>query len=122
MNKNYWIYKLNDGFEVISGKTDLDNDILSLKIASPQNYWFHISGAPGSHTLLRHEKNKIPCHKILKQAASIAAWHSRAKKNCLVNVTYTLAKNISKPKGAEAGSVTVKRAKNIKVISEIPKD
>ena len=66
-----WIYDLPDGFEVLAGKTDADNDMLSLKLAAPQDLWFHVRGLPGSHVILRHPDGQKPDSAAIKQAASI---------------------------------------------------
>ncbi len=120
MNISCWTYILENGFEVLAGKTDVDNDTLSLTIAKPNDYWFHASGSPGSHVILRHLKTTSPAREILEQAASIAAWHSKSRNNKIAKVTYTLAKNISKPRGSSPGSVNVKRTKILKVRPGLP--
>ncbi len=50
---NTYEYELPGGWKVIVGKTDWDNDLLSLKVAKPNDYWFHVRGMPGSHVVLR---------------------------------------------------------------------
>ena len=49
-----WRYELPGGFEALAGKTDADNDLLSLRVAAPNDLWFHVHGLPGSHVVLRH--------------------------------------------------------------------
>ena len=48
-----WQYELPGGWIVLAGKTDQDNDHLSIKMAGPNDYWFHVRGLPGSHVLLQ---------------------------------------------------------------------
>ncbi len=115
-----WIYELPGGFEALAGKTDADNDLLSLKIAKANDLWFHVHGMPGSHVILRHPDGDKPDNAAVKQAAAIAAWHSKARNAGTVPVKYTEAKHVGKPRGAKPGSVTIKREKTIKVRPALP--
>lgn len=112
---DFWKYDLPDGFEALAGKTDADNDLLSLRVANANDLWFHVRGLPGSHVVLRHPDGNKPDTAIIRQAASIAAWHSKARNAGLVPVCYTEARHVGKPRGAKPGSVSVKREKLIKV-------
>jgi predicted ribosome quality control (RQC) complex YloA/Tae2 family protein len=115
-----WIYKLPGGFEALAGKTDADNDLLSLKVAKANELWFHARSLPGSHVILRHPEGDKPDNPVIKQAASIAAWHSKARNAGTVPVCYTEAKHVGKPRGAKPGSVTIKREKIVKVRPTLP--
>jgi predicted ribosome quality control (RQC) complex YloA/Tae2 family protein len=115
-----WKYDLPDGYEVLAGKTDADNDMLSLKLAAPGDLWFHVRGLPGSHVILRHPEGQKPDSTVIKEAASIAAWHSKARNAGTVPVCYTEAKHVGKPRGAKPGSVTIKREKIVKVRPGLP--
>lgn len=115
-----WTYELADGFEVLAGKTDIDNDILSLKTAKANDLWFHVRGMPGSHVVLRHAEDDKPAGAIIKQAAAVAAWHSKARNAGVVPVSCTEAKHVGKPRGAKPGSVSIKREKTIKVRPALP--
>jgi len=110
-----WKYDLPDGFKVWAGKTDRDNDLLSLKQAAPNDWWFHVKGCSGSHVILFHPSECSASSEIIKIAAGIAAWHSKARKAGVVRVCYTQAKYVSKPRGAKAGLVQIKREKSVKV-------
>jgi predicted ribosome quality control (RQC) complex YloA/Tae2 family protein len=116
-----WRYELLGGFEVLAGKTDADNDLLSLKIAKANDRWFHVHGQPGSHVILRHPDGEHPDNATIKLAASIAAWHSKARNAGTVPVCHTAAKHVGKPRGAKPGSVTIKREKIIRVRPALPK-
>ena len=115
-----WKYNLAGGYEVLAGKTDADNDTLSLEVAAPGDLWFHVRGQPGSHVILRHPEGQKPDGAAIKQAASVAAWHSKARNAGTVPVCYTEAKHVGKPRRAKPGSVTVKREKIIKVRPGLP--
>ena len=107
-------------FEVLAGKTDADNDLLSLKIAKANDFWFHVRGMPGSHIVLRHPDGEKPANITIKAAASIAAWHSKARNAGTVPVSCTEAKHVSKPRGVKPGTVHIKREKTIKVRPALP--
>ena len=115
------VYTLPGGFTAYAGKTDADNDLLSLRFARANDVWFHVKGMPGSHVVLRVEESE-PDRDTLKRAAAIAAYHSKARGGGSVAVNWTLAKNVRKPKGAKAGTVTIAKESTIKVKPEIPAD
>jgi predicted ribosome quality control (RQC) complex YloA/Tae2 family protein len=119
--KRFRIFKLPGGFEVWVGKDSSANDLLSIKYTSQNDLWFHVHGHSGSHTVLKakEEVEQLP-KEIIKAAASIAAFYSKAKNAKNVNVSYTKAKNVQKYKGAKSGSVTIKNEKNIKVNPGLP--
>ncbi len=115
-----WKYELPGGFEALAGKTDADNDLLSLRLAAPNDLWLHVRGLPGSHVILRHPDGEKPDNATIKSAAAIAAWHSKARNAGTVPVCYTEAKHVGKPRGAKPGSVTIKREKILKVRPALP--
>lgn len=115
-----WKYVLSGVWEVLAGKTDADNDLLSLKTAQANDLWFHVHGLPGSHVILRGPDGETATNDLIKQAAAIAAWHSKARNAGMISVSCTEAKNVSKPRGAKPGSVCIKREKMIKVRPAIP--
>ena len=115
-----WIYSLPGDFEARAGKTDRDNDLLSLKAARANDLWFHVHDQPGSHVILRHPDGERPDASAIKAAAAIAAWHSKARNAGMVPVKYTEAKHVSKPRGAKPGTVTIKREKTVKVRPALP--
>jgi len=117
---NVWRYELSDGFEVLAGKTDIDNDILSTQTARPNDLWFHVHGLPGSHVILRHPEDKKPDKNLVKQAASIAAWHSKARNAGTVPVACTEARHVSKSKRDKPGTVHIRKEKIIKVTPRLP--
>jgi len=115
-----WRYALPGGFEALAGKSDADNDLLSLRTAAPGDLWFHVRSLPGSHVVLRHPEGEKPDAGTIKQAAAIAAWHSKARTAGTVPVCYTEARHVGKPRGAKPGSVAVRREKSVKVRPALP--
>lgn len=121
MNKyNIVQYTLSGDWVALAGKTDRDNDYLSLKAANPNDYWFHIRGMPGSHVVLREKEGEEPDKSVLREAAAIAAWHSKARNGGVTPVSCTRAKYVSKPRGAKPGTVSIRKESVIKVRPGLP--
>ncbi|MCP4402439.1 MAG: DUF814 domain-containing protein [bacterium] len=108
-------YELPGEWTVLAGKTDADNDRLSLKIAKANDWWFHVRGMPGSHVLLRAKAGEEPDRETLKRAAAVAAYHSKARNGGMVAVSCTQARYVSKPRGAKPGTVSIRKESVLKV-------
>ncbi len=108
-------YVLSGDWCVLAGKTEADNDRLSLKIAKPNDWWFHVRGMPGSHVILRAKEGETPNRDTLKKAAAIAAYHSKARNGGVVAVSCTRARYVSKPRGAKSGMVSIRKETVLKV-------
>ena len=104
----------------MAGRTDADNDRLSLDIARPDDWWFHVRGMPGSHVLLQARAGEHPDRATLKRAAAIAAYHSKARTAGLVAVSCTRARFVTKPRGAKPGTVEIRKEEILKVRPEQP--
>ena len=101
---------------MLCGKSGAGNDMIVKECAHKEDIWFHASGMPGSHVLIkvagrRDELTK----KTIEEAASFAAWHSKARAAGKVEVVYTEAKHVRKPPGAKPGMVTISAFKSIRV-------
>jgi predicted ribosome quality control (RQC) complex YloA/Tae2 family protein len=121
--KPYRTFRASCGWEVLIGKSNKDNDELTLKIASKDDYWFHAWQAAGSHTVLRlPSKNSIPDKQALLEAASLAACFSKARKSSKVPVIYTQVKYVRKPRKFPPGKVVVEREKQLMVRPADPDD
>ncbi len=108
-------YELPGGWTVLAGKTDEDNDHLSLKVAKPNDWWFHVRGMSGSHVILRARTGEEPDRKTLKLSSAIAAYHSKARNGGLVAVSCTKARYVKKPSGAKPGTVQIRKETVLKV-------
>ncbi len=97
-------YRSSDGFTILVGRNNVQNDRLTLKDAHHYDMWFHTQKIPGSHTVVMAGGKQIP-NRTLEEAAVIAAYHSRARESALVPVDYTIVKNVKKPSGAKPGKV-----------------
>ncbi|NOY26057.1 MAG: DUF814 domain-containing protein [Oligoflexia bacterium] len=115
-----WAYELPGGWTVWAGRTDRDNDRLSLKVARNDDWWFHLRGMPGSHVVLFVRDGIEPDKGTVRAAAAIAAWHSKQRRGGTVAVTATRARYVSKPRGAKAGSVRIRKESVIKVKPAVP--
>ena len=115
-----WRYPLVSGWVVLAGKTDADNDRITFEVARPNDYWFHVHGMPGSHVILTSDFDEEPSKDDIKTAASVALYHSKARNAGVTPVICTQAKNITKPRGAKAGTVHSRRDRIIKVRPGLP--
>jgi predicted ribosome quality control (RQC) complex YloA/Tae2 family protein len=113
-------YRLPDDWIVLAGRSDADNDILSIKLAAPNDWWFHVRGTPGSHVVLKARPGREPDRGTLRQAAAIAAYHSKAKNAGVVPVACTQARYVTKPRGAKPGTVQIRKETIIKVRPGVP--
>lgn len=115
-----WEHRLPGGWTVRAGRTDEDNERLSLKLAGPNDYWFHVRGVPGSHVVLEARVGEEPSRETLRQAAAVAAWYSKARAGGVVAVSCTKAGNVGKPRGAPVGTVEIRREVVLKVRPALP--
>ena len=97
-------FKTSQGFTVLVGRNNIQNDKLTFKTGRKGDIWLHSQNCPGSHTLLVADGKEIPDDAIV-EAAEIAAFYSSAKTGTIVTVDYTDVKNIKKPNGAKPGFV-----------------
>ena len=119
----YWHYVIEDKYHVYIGRDSKSNDYLSIKFAKQNDYWFHARGLPGSHVVLRVENVKEGIPKdIIKKAASMAGYYSKAKTAGSSSISYTFAKFVHKKKGMEPGKVILQKEKTLLVKPEIPKN
>jgi predicted ribosome quality control (RQC) complex YloA/Tae2 family protein len=117
-----WRYILPGGWVVLAGKNDQDNDQLSLKVAKANDYWFHVKGMPGSHVLLQVPAGEEPDNVTIKEAAAVAAWHSKKREAKQVAVSCTRARYVTKPRGAKPGTVEIRKEKVLKVRPAVPEE
>lgn len=109
-----------DGFEILVGRNNRQNDELTLKTAYSTDIWFHTKNIPGSHTIVRTRGTGTAPDTTLMQAAKIAAYHSKAKNSSQVPVDYTAVKNVKKPNGAKPGMVIYDHYNTVYVLPELP--
>ena len=113
-------YDLSGGWKVLVGRTDADNDYLSLEVAGSDDWWFHVRGSPGSHVILQGPEAEEADRDTLERAASIAAYYSKAREAGVVPVSCTRARYVTKPRGAKPGTVNIRKESVLKVRPGIP--
>ena len=94
----------SEGIAIDVGRNNLQNDRLTLKIASPRDTWLHTQNIPGSHILIRDDGQGFG-ESTLLEAANLAAWFSKARNSTKVPVDYTMRRNVRKPAGSRPGFV-----------------
>ena len=99
-----------DGMTVLVGRTARDNDLLSIKVAAPRDFWFHVAGESGSHVVVRNPDNLDALPRETKRfAAGLAAGYSKARRGGKVAVHMARAGDVSKPRGLAPGKVHLRR-------------
>jgi predicted ribosome quality control (RQC) complex YloA/Tae2 family protein len=102
-------YRTPNGFELLVGRNNRQNDQLTFRLAGDYDLWFHTQEIPGSHVLLRLAPGSVAEDADLAFAADIAAYYSRARHSEQVPVVYTQPKYVFKPKGVKPGMVVYKQ-------------
>ncbi len=97
-------YMTSGGYRVLCGKNNIQNDYITFHVAEKGDLWFHVKNRPGSHVILLCAGEE-PSERDYTEAAMIAAFHSSASQDSMVEVDYTRVKNIKKPSGAKLGFV-----------------
>lgn len=97
-------YRSSDGFDIYVGKNNFQNDELSFKFASGNDWWFHAKGQPGSHVIVKSNGEELP-DRTFEEAARLAAFYSKGRQAPKVEIDYTQKKNLKKPNGAKPGFV-----------------
>lgn len=108
---NYLRFKI-DGFDLLVGKNNKQNDYLSTKFANENDLWFHTKDIHGSHLILRCN-GETPKIEVIQKCAEIAAYYSKARFSSHVPVDYTFKKFVKKPHGSVPGYVIYTNNKTI---------
>jgi predicted ribosome quality control (RQC) complex YloA/Tae2 family protein len=105
-----------DGMIVLVGKTAADNDVLTLRLASPRDFWMHVAAESGSHVIVRNPENlaALP-RETARFAAALAAGYSKARHGGRVAVHVARCADVSKPRGFAPGKVLLARYTTIQV-------
>ena len=107
-------YRSSDGFTILCGRNNIQNDALTLKQAVKTDLWLHTKVIPGSHVIVLTEGRKVP-DTTITQAATIAAYNSKGRDSSKVPVDYAPVKNVRKPSGAKPGMVIYENYRTILV-------
>jgi predicted ribosome quality control (RQC) complex YloA/Tae2 family protein len=106
-----------DGFEVLVGRGDDENDVLTFEVADPGDFWLHVAGGvPGSHVVIRNPDglDELP-EPVVQRAAALAVRHSKAHGRRRVDVHLCRVADVSKRRGAPAGEVVLRRWRSVRV-------
>jgi len=116
-------YELSDGTAVLVGRNNIENDWLTMKYASKTDVWMHTKDIPGSHVILKLDDGRNVSDlsaELIYEAASIAAYHSKAKDSDNVPVDYVPVRYVKKPNGAKPGMVIFTHNQTVYVTPAIP--
>lgn len=105
-----------DGFEVLVGRGDEENDFLTFEVGEPDDFWLHVAGGvAGSHVVVRNPEHveDLP-QPVAARAAALAAWYSKARGASRVEVHLCRVSDVSKPRGMPPGKVLLARWKRIR--------
>ena len=108
-------FKSSDGYEIVVGRNDRDNDALTFRVAKPHDVWLHAADYPGSHAIIRNPTRDAPPHRTITEAAELAAFYSQAKREGKAAVHYAQKKFVSKPPRSKPGLVRLSSFKTILV-------
>jgi len=97
-------YVSSDGFHIYVGKNNFQNDELTFKFASGNDWWFHAKGIAGSHVVVKTNGEELP-DRVYEEAGQLAAYYSKGKEMDKVEIDYTEKKNVKKPNGSKPGFV-----------------
>lgn len=97
-------YISSDGFDMYVGKNNFQNDELTFKFASGNDWWFHAKGIPGSHVIVKTNGCNLP-DSTFEEAARLAAYYSKGRLQDKVEIDYLEKKNVKKPNGSKPGFV-----------------
>lgn len=97
-------FRSDDGFEILVGRNNRQNDLLTLKTAGKNDLWLHTKNIPGAHVIIFTDGREVP-DRTITQAAVLAASHSKARGSAKVPVDYALVRYVKKPTGAKPGMV-----------------
>ncbi len=97
-------YISSDGFHIYIGKNNFQNDELTFKFATGNDWWFHAKGMPGSHVIVKTNGEELP-DRAFEEAGCLAAYYSKGRGNDKVEIDYLERKNVKKPKGGKPGFV-----------------
>ncbi|MHB8837109.1 MAG: Rqc2 family fibronectin-binding protein [Candidatus Methylomirabilia bacterium] len=112
-------YRSPEGWRILVGKSGAGNDQLTGRIAAPDDFWFHVRDYPGAHVVLKGAGAQPP-DEAIRAAGAVAAWHSGARAERLVDVAYTRRKNVRKVKGGPPGKVILGESETVRVCPGTP--
>ncbi|MGN0141440.1 MAG: NFACT family protein [Roseburia sp.] len=97
-------YISSDGYHIYVGKNNYQNEELTFKFATGNDWWFHAKGIPGSHVIVKAGNEELP-DRVFEEAGKLAGYYSKGRENDKIEVDYLQRKNVKKPNGSAPGFV-----------------
>ena len=97
-------YISSDGFDIYVGKNNFQNDELTFKFATGNDWWFHAKKMAGSHVVVKTKDGELP-DRTFEEAGRLAAYYSKGRTAPKVEIDYIQKKHVKKPGGAKPGFV-----------------
>ncbi len=97
-------YLSSDGYHIYVGKNNYQNEELTFKFATGNDWWFHAKGMPGSHVIVKSNNEELP-DRVFEEAGKLAAYYSKGRDNDKIEIDYLQKKNVKKPNGSAPGFV-----------------
>ncbi|NPV52513.1 MAG: fibronectin/fibrinogen-binding protein [Firmicutes bacterium] len=108
-------FKSEDGYEILVGRNNRENDFLTMRQAAPDDIWLHAKGIPGAHVIIRADDKGNVSERALLDAAGLAAYFSKGRQSTNVDIDYTRRRYVRKPRGAKPGMVIYERQQTLAV-------
>lgn len=97
-------YLSTDGYDIYVGRNNYQNEELTLKLATGNDWWFHAKGIPGSHVIVKSRGEELP-DRVFEEAGKLAGYYSKGRDSEKIEIDYLQKKNIKKPNGSAPGFV-----------------
>ena len=111
-------YISSDGYHMYVGKNNLQNEELTFKFATGNDWWFHAKGVPGSHVIVKSEGEEMP-DRTFEEAGKLAAYYSKLRGQEKVEIDYIQKKQVKKPSGGKPGFVVYYTNYSLMIDSDI---
>ena len=98
-------YVSSDGYDIYVGKNNFQNDELTFRFATGNDWWFHAKGMPGSHVVVKSKGPEELPDSTFEEAGRLAAYYSKGREQEKVEIDYIQKKHVKKPNGAKPGFV-----------------
>ena len=112
-------YISSDGFHIYVGKNNFQNDELTFKFATGNDWWFHAKGMPGSHVVVKTGNAEEIPDRTFEEAGRLAAYYSKGREQEKVEIDYIQKKHVKKPGGAKPGFVVYYTNYSLMIDSDI---
>lgn len=111
-------YISSDGYHIYVGKNNFQNEELTFKFATGNDWWFHAKGVPGSHVIVKSEGEEMP-DRTFEEAGKLAAYYSKLRGQEKVEIDYIQKKQVKKPSGGKPGFVVYYTNYSLMIDSDI---